>query len=212
MPIDWATNAFRFLTTGTFTSLSFAALFLVLAYRLIKRPVVDVSFGRRLFLFFLIISLLQLVFLYADLWFEWHRPVCGAVCEFFFPPHSNYYFNEVIVRWASTMAFNAAVGLAGGLAFLWFAKKTQHRIIDQLDVDILTVGGMIAGWPNILVFYGLVFVLTIGLTVVRALTERSASVRMIITPVLPVAGMLVALYGDQISRWLRLYEIGLTVV
>lgn len=212
MQIDWATNAFRFLTTGTLSSFLFAGMFLLLARRLVKRPTMEVRFGRQLFLWFLIISLLQLVFLYADLWFEWHRPICGGVCEFFFPPHSNYYFNEVIVRWASTLAFNAAVGLVGGLAFLWFAKKTNSRIIDQLDVDILTVGGMIAGWPNILIFYGLVFVLTIGLTIVRAFIERSASVRMIITPVLPIAGLLMAMYGDLISRWLRLYEIGLTVV
>lgn len=115
-----------------------------------------------------------------------------------------------MVRWLGGFAFNASVGLLGGLIFLWFSKKTHGRIIDQLDVDFLTVGGMVAGWPNILVFYALIFILTIIVTIVRSIVERSAAVRMIITPVLPLACAAIALFGDQLSRLAHVYEIGVT--
>lgn len=212
MTIDLAANTFRLLTTGVFTSVAWAVMFLTVGRTLVRRPQVASNFGRRLFLGYLIIVLLQLVFIAADLWIEWHKPGCGTSCPFFFPPYSNYYLNQVIIHWTATFAFNAAVGLLGGLAFLAFSKATRGRIIDQLDVDWLTVGGMVAGWPNILVFYGLVFVMTVLVTVVRAVAEKSASIRMIITPALPVACAVVAIFGDTIARWLRLYEIGVTVL
>ena len=70
---------------------------------------------------------------------------------------------------------------------------------------------MIAGWPNILALYGLVFVSTIVVTIVRAIAVRSVQVRMIITPVLPLAIAIVAIFGNQLAHFARLYEIGVTL-
>lgn len=209
--MDWPLAWFRFATTGNFSSLLFAIAFLVFGLALFRRRQVDQRFGQPLFLWFVVIALIQLVVVAAEFWIEWHRSGCGLSCQFFFPPHSNYYFNEALVRWMSTFAFNAAVGLIGGLTFSLFARATGGRIIDQLDVDLLTVGGMVAGWPNILMFYTLVFVLTMVVTVVRAVLARSAAIRMIITPVLPLAAAVVAAFGDTLARYFRLYEIGVTL-
>jgi len=210
--MDVTQGLFRFVSDSWLSNTLFAAMFLVVGHRLLRRTTVSAEYSRRLWMWFLAISAVQLVLVAAVYWIEWHAPECGEACQFFFPPYSNYYLNEVLIKWIATWGLNASVGLIGGFAFLWFARRTGGRIIDQLDVDFLTVGGMVAGWPNILVFYGLVFVLTIGLTVLRAIAERSGSVRMIITPVLPIAAAIIALFGDQLSRWLRLYEIGVTVL
>src|SRR5690242_819258 len=97
--IDLWTNTFRVLTTHTLSDVLFGAMFLVFGLYLFRKKSVGVGYSHRLFLWFLIIALVQLVLLMADLWVEWHRPSCGAACRFFFPPYSNYYFNQVIVKW-----------------------------------------------------------------------------------------------------------------
>ncbi|MBI4426657.1 MAG: hypothetical protein HY567_03700 [Candidatus Kerfeldbacteria bacterium] len=211
MTFDLSVAWFRFATTANFSSMLFALLFLVFGLALYRRKTVDSRFGQRLWLWFFVITLVQLIAVAATFWIEWHKSSCGAACRYFFPPYSNYYFNEVIVRWISTFAFNAVVGLVGGLVFLLFARATHGRIIDQLDVDLLTVGGMVAGWPNILMFYALVFVLTMIVTIVRAIHARSGTIRMIITPILPLAAAVVAALGDTLARFFRLYEIGVTL-
>lgn len=203
---------YSFVTKGTLVEVLFGVMFLAFAYGMFLGKRLDQRFSQRLFLGYSTLQILALVFVFTVQWVEWHKPDCGIACQYFFPPHSNYYFNEVIVRWTSSVAFNATVGLVGGLMFSLFARLTRGRIIDQLDVDLLTVGGMVAGWPNILVFYGAVFMLTVILTLARALKERAASVRMIITPVLPFAAALVAVFGDQLARLVHVYEIGLTIV
>lgn len=210
--MSFVDGAFLFVTRGTLVHVLFGITFLTFARGMFLRQDVTLAYGRRLFFWYVVVVALALFATSAMTWIGWHQASCGTACQYIFPPHSNYYFNEGIVRWASTIAFNAAIGLIGGLVFLLFARLTEGRIIDQLDVDLLTVGGMVAGWPNVLIFYGLVFVLTILLTVIRAFRERSAGIRMIITPVLPFAAAIVAVFGNALARLFGLYEIGLTLV
>jgi len=212
MTMDWLDGAFKLITTSRFDGVLFAVLFLLIGRTMAMRTNLSATYGRRLFFWYIVIVLLQLVSVMGIYWVEWHRATCGIACQFFFPPHSNFYFNQVIVQWMSTLAFNACVGLVGGMMFAWFARKTKGTIVDQLDVDLLTVGGMVAGWPNILIFYGIVFVLTILVTVGKAIAQKSGSVRMIITPALPYAGALIALFGNDMAKLLKLYEIGVTLV
>ncbi|MFH0828674.1 MAG: hypothetical protein V1907_00635 [Candidatus Kerfeldbacteria bacterium] len=210
--LDFAFGIYWFITKLYLSSVLWALMFLVFGYVLVKKGVVSQHFGKRLFLWFAAILALQLIAVSADLWIEWHRyGSCGTACQFFFPPHSNFYFNEGIVRWLSSFAFDACVGLIGGICFSLFARFTKGRIIDQLDVDLLTVGGMVAGWPNILLFYGFVFVLTVFVTIAKAAAVRSAGIRMIITPVLPFAAACIALFGDTLAKALKIYEIGVTL-
>lgn len=204
---------YSFVSKANVGAILFALMFIMAMKNLFVAPHQVRTHGRRLFLWFLCISCVQYAGALAVYWVEWHHlTTCGIACRLFFPPYSNFYFNQIIVNWLATFAFNAAVGLVGGIVFAWFARKTRGRFIDQYDVDLLTIGGMVAGWPNILIFYGLVFVLTVVITIVRAIVERSAAIRMIITPALPVAGAFVALFGDTIARHLRLYEIGVTLL
>lgn len=205
------TRITEFISGGLLTDVMFALMLLWFALTLWRKRMVNGAYSQRLFLGFAVITTVTLVLVYALYQGLWRQSDCGSLCRYFLPPYSNYYLNEVVVRWLSTFAFNAAVGLFGGLLFSLFARATRGQVIDQLDVDLLTVGGMIAGWPNILVFYGLVFSLTTIITLVRAVVFRTARVRMIITPVLPLAGAFVAVFGDKLAHALRLYEIGLTL-
>ena len=210
--MDWLDGAFQFIKAARPESVLFALLFLSVGRTLATRKGLTATYGKRLFLGYALIATLQVLFVVSIYWIVWHGATCGIACKYYFPPHSNYYFNQVIVQWMSTLAFNACVGLAGGIVFAWFARKTKGTIIDQLDVDLLTVGGMVAGWPNILIFYGIVFVMTVLMTVGKAIVVRSTSVRMIITPALPFAAAVIALFGNDLAKLLKLYEIGVTLV
>jgi len=211
--IDWGSGLFLFFSRGQFSDFAFTFLFLMTAYFIYRQKYRGRIFGRSLFLWYLVVALVTATGILAVYYILWASGYGGCqICPYFLPPHSTYYFNEIMVRWLSSLAFNAAVGLIGGLCFLGFARLTGERIIDQLDVDLLTVGGMAVGWPNIMVFYGLVFVSTIFLTIARALVERSSRVRMIITPALPLAAATVVVFGDTLARWVGLYESGFTLV
>lgn len=210
--MDAITRITEFMAGGLLTDVMFAVMLLWFAFNLFRQRTVSGAYSQRLFLGFIVITTITLVLIYALYQGLWRQSDCGSLCRYFLPPYSNYYLNEVVVRWMSTFAFNAVVGLFGGLLFSLFARATREQVIDQLDVDLLTVGGMIAGWPNILIFYGVVFFLTMMITLVRAVVFRSGRVRMIITPALPLAGAFVAVFGDKLAQTLRLYEIGLTLV
>ena len=210
--MDWLIGAFKFITASRLDGVMFAVMFLVVGRVMARRRDLSARYGKRLFLGYVVIALVQLVFVIVSYWVVWHQKSCGIACKLYFPPFSNYYFNQVIVRWMSTLAFNACVGLVSGVIFAWFSRKTKGMIIDQLDVDLLTVGGMVAGWPNVLILYGLLFIVTILVTIGKSIVLRSTSVRMIITPALPYIAALVALFGNDMAKWLKLYEIGLTLV
>lgn len=212
MTFDIWYGVYWFVTNRHMSAVLFAGMFLVFAYALYRRRTLPGRFAHRLFLWYVVIALLQIVAAVADYWIEWHKyGSCGLACRYFFPPYSNFYFNQTIVQWTATFALNASVGLFGGILFSLFARATKGRIIDQLDVDMLTVGGMVAGWPNVLLFYGLVFALTVVMTLTRAIVERQPSIRMIITPVLPLAAAAVAVFGDALAKFMKLYEIGITL-
>lgn len=212
MSIDVAFGIFWFVTHQYLSAILFALMFLLFGFFLYRRRTYDARYGRRLFLWFLAIAVFQIIATAADYWIEWHKyDICGLGCRYFFPPYSNFYLNQTVIQWVATFAFDACVGLFGGILFSLFARATRGRIIDQLDVDILTVGGMVAGWPNILVFYGTVFIVTILMTIIRAFIEKSTSIRMIITPALPLSAAAIAIFGDYLAKLLKLYEIGVTL-
>ncbi len=212
MNLDVAFGVFWFVEHQYLSAVLFALMFLLFGLFLYRRRRYDARYGRRLFLWYIVIVLVQIIAAAAVYWIEWHKyDSCGYACRLFFPPYSNFYFNQTIVQWSATAAFDACVGLFGGILFSLFARATRGRIIDQLDVDVLTVGGMVAGWPNILLFYGLVFSVTVLMTIARAIVERTASIRMIITPALPLSAAAVAVFGDYLAKLLKLYEIGVTL-
>ncbi len=207
----WTDAIVQFVSRYHMSDILFALIFLCFAFGLLTRSHSHAWSSRLLYGAYLIIVLVSLVAVAAAWYVTWAHPECSGGCRLNLPPTSNYYFNEILARTMSVFAFHAAVGLLGGIGFSLFARATKGRIIDQLDVDLLTVGGMVAGWPNVLIFYGLAFAATILITIIRAVVQHSAAVRMIVTPTLPFAAAVVVLFGDQLAHWVRLYNIGFTL-
>lgn len=151
------------------------------------------------------------VWVAADLFHRWNdNPAC-APCQLRLPPHSDYWYQESFYRWGAFFGVNAAAGLLFGFGFWLFARFTKGRVIDRDDVFLLTLAGMMTGWPNILLFLASLFVLGIGVWIAKRLfLNRDGNPQVVVTPLIPFAAAPILIWGDWLAvRLLNIYDIGL---
>ncbi len=147
-----------------------------------------------------------------DLWWTWHQPDC-KLCYVHFPPYSDYWYRLSFYNFGSYFGVNTLTGLLVGFAFWVLARRTEGEVIDRDDVFLLTLCGLLTGWPNILLFLGVLFVAAVLIFVVKVLFRRRISnPRVVITPFIPLAGIPIVLWGDTLARWLHFYDLGLVAV
>lgn len=141
------------------------------------------------------------------------NPACPA-CQVHLPPYSNYWYQESFYRYGAFFGVNIAAGLVFGFLFWIFSRVTHGRVIDRDDVFLLTLSGMMVGWPNILVFLVALFVLGTAVYIVKRLAgPRVVNHRVIITPFIPLAALPILFWGDFLaSRIFNLYDIGLVAI
>lgn len=151
----------------------------------------------------------------TTLFFAWNdNPACGLWCQVRLPPYSNYWYSESFYRYGAYFGVNAAAGLVFGFLFWIFARMTHGRVIDRDDVFLLTLVGMMVGWPNILVFLVALFVLGVLVFLAkRIFRSRIENPRVVITPLIPLAALPILFWGDFLaSRIFNLYDIGLVAI
>lgn len=149
----------------------------------------------------------------VDLFQLWNdNPDC-RLCQVHLPPYSNYWYEQSFWLYGKYFGINAATGVLFGLGFWLFARRTKGRVIDRDDVFLLTLAGMMTGWPNILLFLGALFVLgTAVWALKRLLRNRVTNPNVIITPLIPFAAIPIILWGDQLARLLHFYDLGLVAL
>jgi len=87
-----------------------------------------------------------------------------------------------------------------------YAKRTHYQKIDSADVLLFSFGTLISGWPNFLIYIGLVFIFAaIGLTVQRIVKKEVS--RIIVTPYFAAAGIVILFWGWELSRFIGLYAL-----
>ncbi|MFA5069875.1 MAG: hypothetical protein WC528_01200 [Patescibacteria group bacterium] len=168
-------------------------------YKEIKRQAVIFAF-----LIFLVLFTLS-IFLPA--WQTYKSFAASDLNRYYLPPYSNYYY-QILQRQLTNYFSHILAALIAGLIF-WLVKRLTHGlVIDQSDVGLLAFGALVAGWPNLLIFFGLVFLLVIitGLVQLAVIKERS-NARFIITPYLPVALILTLFVGNHLSLLIHLEKI-----
>jgi|GEM_PF-4413204 len=95
-------------------------------------------------------------------------------------------------------------------AIVWFllslyAHRTNESKIDQSDVNILTFGILVSGWPNFFIFLMLVFVCAvIGMIFFRLFAH---SRRIPVTPFFVIAGTVMIYWGWTLSTLTGLYAL-----
>lgn len=98
------------------------------------------------------------------------------------------------------------IAAAVWLLIMLYAKKTNYQKIDKADVLIFCFGTLIAGWPNFILYIGLVFVIALIGLLTLALFRKQTS-RMIVTPYFAIAGILVIFWGWELSKLVGLYAL-----
>lgn len=87
-----------------------------------------------------------------------------------------------------------------------YAKRTHYQKIDSADVLLFSFGTLISGWPNFLIYIGLVFLFALcGLAITQGIHKNRD--RMIVTPYFAAAGIVILFWGWELSRFIGLYAL-----
>ena len=133
----------------------------------------------------------------------------GVELQNFLGQHSSDLWQLRMVRTATAMAVNWAFTAGVGLV-LWglFVKRGRSQIMDQNDVLLFTLGGLITGWPAGLLFLGMTFVLAIvWMVALVILKKKTMADRLVVTPVIAPAALITLLFSPILLQWTGLFVI-----
>lgn len=131
-----------------------------------------------------------------------------AVSKYLIPPHNQFLLERGLVS-EMTIIINWAMGAALLGAWWWFGiKKTRGRFIDARDIILLTLAAVAVGWPTWLLAYAGIFFLSIlGMVVLVLLRKKSLADRLIITPYIIPATIIVLVFRTLLLDWTGLIKI-----
>lgn len=124
---------------------------------------------------------------------------------YFLPPHQSIsYFLKFV--WQNFI-LSPLAGLIISLilaAYFWVLNKVfKRQYLDFEDILILMSGAMIAGWPNVAIFIGIAFALTVFRIFYLFYIKREMR-RVPITAALIIASFLTLLIGGRLIELLQL--------
>lgn len=187
--------------------LVFALLTLVRRGRTTTSLVVWVTF------IFILTDILFVAWVAIEAYLRWSDPACGSLCAANLPPYSDYWYRETFGRFGAYFGAQILTGLVFGAAFWWFARRTGGEVIDRDDVFLLTLSGMMVGWPNVLLFLAALFACSVAVYLLkRRWRSRVTNPRVVITPLIPLAAAAIVLWGDWLAARLGLYDLGFVAI
>lgn len=114
---------------------------------------------------------------------------------------------EIVGSAFQTFGLAVLFGLLVGI-ILFFIRRKWNYLLSPEENLLVAFGVMIAGWPVFLVFLALVFLLTVvRKALLVALHKEATSDRIVIIPAIPLAVIVVLLWGNQLAVWTGLYAI-----
>lgn len=130
-----------------------------------------------------------------------------GVWKYYSLSHSDALY-ESFTNSMERLGISAILGLAVFIVFFVIARLSRARIVDIEDTLLLTLGALASGWPNFILFIGVVFVLTVAIKIIRvALKKESLRDRIIITPAIPLALIVMVYLGSLLAEWTQLSAI-----
>lgn len=194
--------------------LVYVVMLVVVLAVVVRRPRVGTSLMVWTSLGFFIVTAVYVWWIAMAAFAQWNdNPQCGAFCQSFLPPYSDYWYRETFGRFGAYFGVNILAGLVFGAAFWWFARRTGGEVIDRDDVFLLTLAGMMTGWPNILLFLAVLFVCSVAVYLLkRRWRSRVTNPRVVITPLIPLAAAAIVLWGDWLAARLGLYDLGFVAI
>ncbi len=125
------------------------------------------------------------------------------------PPHSLFYLAKV-----QTTVTSLAIGWVAALLLFWFLRRFflvrhQGNFLDHADAALLTIGAGAVGWPSIFPFLAIVFILSVVFMIVLVIIRRrSVTDRLVITPAIIPAAIIVLIWQGWLLTITHLIKIG----
>lgn len=88
-------------------------------------------------------------------------------------------------------------------------RRFKRELFLEPDRYILFIAALVCGWPNFVLYFFTVVLLSVPYSVFSSWRQKSASVRIILTHVLIIAMPLVLISGDYIAGRLNFWMLGL---
>jgi hypothetical protein len=130
------------------------------------------------------------------------------VQRFLLPPHSSWLW-EYLGRGGANMLAGWCFTLGFGLVLWWlFIRATGRRLADQRDVILIVLGMAVIGWPGMLLFWGMIFIISILAMIYLVVTKKkSAQDRLLITPYIIPAAILTLIFKIPLLEITHLVKI-----
>lgn len=129
----------------------------------------------------------------------------GGVGQYLLPPHQSI---EYFLRYSwQHFILSPVIGIFASFAlvlYFWILNKVfKRQYLDLEDTLILMSGAMIVGWPNMIVYIGIVFVLTAMRMFYLYFIKKEAR-RIPMTAALIISAFMTLLIGERLIEFLQI--------
>lgn len=183
-----------------FTIFLFSLIYLLKTYFLRREHLT-----RAATIVFIVIFLTVLVKIFLSLGFQYYVWSQNGLSKFLLPPYQPvaYFARYSWQHFIMSPAIGIAVSFALVLYFWILNKIFKKQYLDFEDMLILVSGAMIVGWPNLIAYLVIAFVLTIMRIFYLFYIKREMQ-RVPLTGALIVAAFITLLIGDYLAQILSL--------
>jgi len=102
--------------------------------------------------------------------------------------------------------------LVVGFFMFWAATLTNRRFQGFLFVEpdryLLFIAALVCGWPNFVLYFFLVAILSVPYSLFISVRQKSISVRIILTHVLIISIPLILIFGNYVASRLNFWMLG----
>ncbi|MEK7452984.1 MAG: hypothetical protein AAB614_01995 [Patescibacteria group bacterium] len=184
---------------GSLSVVAFLSIYLIkekLNEKILKRVLIGI-----LIFFATVISLksyLQYVAWKAD-----------AFARYFLPPHTDiaYFFQYVFFHFLAERLIAFIFGLFILMLFLLIERFYKKDVISRNDKYIFFIFSILVGWPNFLIYLGVIFFLSFIYMIVVAIIKKDFKQVISLTYFWPISAFLTLLFGEYLAKMLNLYML-----
>lgn len=117
------------------------------------------------------------------------------------PPQSNFYYQNLIFTGKNYLT--PIVSALLFFIFLWLLHRRKSQILDKIEAKLGFFGGLVVGFPHILVFIVLTFLLTLSASIYQFRKGKNPlKQRVSIAPFILISAILVLLFQVPIAKFM----------
>lgn len=187
------------LPVGTFSVLLLAIIF----FLILRKPIPPalVIGGIRVSVALLVLRALALS---VTQYLVWKR---DPLSQYLLPPHESiwYFLGYAQTHYFASLLYTLGGAVVVGLILVLLHRTSHGRALDRLDVQLGALGALASGFPNVILYFGLVLALASFWTLAgRVFSKRGEAVYTPLTAFFPSVALLVLIGGNTLAQVLGL--------